>query len=80
MAPLYAIDALLSLTFNNASPYINVFRDCYEAFTIYNFIKLLFELLGGERAVIQALGKKKPMKMVCCLVLCSCSSEPFFLS
>jgi hypothetical protein len=25
-----------------------VFRDCYEAFTIYNFLKLLVILLGGE--------------------------------
>ncbi len=35
-----------------------------QAFTIYNFIKMLFELLGGERAVIEAMSKKKQMKMV----------------
>ena len=28
--------------------YIDVFRDMYEAFTIYNFLKLLIVLLGGQ--------------------------------
>jgi hypothetical protein len=64
MAPIYAVDALLSLTFNNAAPYINVVRDCYEAFTVYNFLKLLFELLGGERAVIKLMQSKKQTKMI----------------
>ena len=36
----------------------------YEAFTIYNFVKMLYELLGGERAVIRALAAKKPMEPI----------------
>ncbi|EKX44716.1 hypothetical protein GUITHDRAFT_94984 [Guillardia theta CCMP2712] len=59
MAPIYAIDAFLSLTFDNAAPFLNVLRDCYEAFTLYNFIKMLYELLGGERTVIEIMSKKK---------------------
>lgn len=52
MAPIYAVDSLLALTFVGwTTTYIDVFRDCYEAFTIYNFFKLLVVLLGDEKAV-----------------------------
>jgi len=64
MAPLYGIDALLSLTFDNAAPILNVFRDCYEAFTLYNFVKMLYVWLGGERAVIQRMSDKKQMPLL----------------
>ncbi|EKX41908.1 hypothetical protein GUITHDRAFT_158176 [Guillardia theta CCMP2712] len=65
MAPIYAVDSLLALTFVGwATTYIDVFRDCYEAFTIYNFLKLLIVLLGGERAVIEMLEKKPQMQMI----------------
>ncbi|KAJ1484208.1 organic solute transporter subunit alpha/Transmembrane protein [Baffinella frigidus] len=64
MAPLYGIDALLSLTFDNASPILNVVRDCYEAFTLYNFVKMLYVWLGGERAVIQKMSEKKQVKLL----------------
>uniref|UniRef100_A0A7S4JCE0 Transmembrane protein n=2 Tax=Guillardia theta TaxID=55529 RepID=A0A7S4JCE0_GUITH len=63
MAPIYAIDAFLSLTFDNAAPFLNVLRDCYEAFTLYNFIKMLYELLGGERTVIEIMSKKKQIAL-----------------
>jgi hypothetical protein len=59
IAPIYAVDSLLALTFVGwATTYIDVFRDCYEAFTIYNFLKLMVVLLGGERAVIDLLEKR----------------------
>ena len=52
MTPIYAIVALLSLTFDNAAPLLNVLRDCYEAFTLYNFVKMLYVWCGGERKVM----------------------------
>jgi len=64
MAPIYSLVALLCLTFRNISPYITIVRDGYEAFTIYNFVKMLYELLGGERAVINVMAKKKQIEMV----------------
>lgn len=65
MAPIYAFDALLGLTFVGwMTTYIDVFRDCYEAFTIYNFLKLLVVMLGGERTVVDMLSHKPQMKMV----------------
>lgn len=65
MAPIYAVDSLLALTFVGwATTYIDVFRDCYEAFTIYNFLKLLVVLLGGERAVIEMLQKRSQVPLI----------------
>jgi hypothetical protein len=65
MAPIYAMDSLLALTFVGwATTYIDVFRDIYEAFTIYNFFKLLVVLLGGEKAVIDMLAAKPQMPLV----------------
>jgi hypothetical protein len=65
MAPIYAVDSLLALTFVGwATTYIDVFRDCYEAFTIYNFLKLLIVLLGGERAVIEMLQQRPQVPLI----------------
>ena len=65
MAPIYAVDSLLALTFVGwATTYIDVFRDCYEAFTIYNFLKLLVVLLGGEKAVIKMLEQRPQVPLI----------------
>lgn len=65
MAPIYAVDSLLALTFVGwATTYIDVFRDCYEAFTIYNFLKLLVVLLGGEKAVIKMLEQRPQVRLI----------------
>lgn len=65
MAPIYAVDSLLALTFVGwTTTYIDVFRDCYEAFTIYNFFKLLVVLLGDEKAAISMMGAKPQAPML----------------
>jgi len=63
MTPIYASVALLSLTFDNAAPFLNVLRDCYEAFTLYNFVKMLYVWCGGERKVMDMMAQKKQMKL-----------------
>mmetsp|Transcript_11998 Transcript_11998/g.24698 ORF Transcript_11998/g.24698 Transcript_11998/m.24698 type:complete len:582 (+) Transcript_11998:74-1819(+) len=63
MAPLYAIDALLCLTFDGVSPFLNVVRDCYEAFTLYSFTKMLYVWLGGEREVIRMMATKRQIAL-----------------
>lgn len=47
-----------------STTYIDVFRDMYEAFTIYNFLKLLIVLLGGEKSVIDILNTKPQMRLL----------------
>jgi len=63
MTPIYSIVALLSLTFDNAAPLLNVLRDCYEAFTLYNFLKMLYVWCGGERKVMDMMAQKPQMPL-----------------
>jgi len=55
MAPLYAIVSVVCLAWLEASEYLILFRDCYEAFTIYSFFKLITRMLDGEKATIRFL-------------------------
>lgn len=63
MTPIYGVVAWLSLTFDNAAPLLNVVRDCYEAFTLYNFVKMLYVWCGGERKVMDMMAQKPQMKL-----------------
>ena len=35
--------------YDNYYVYFNAFRDCYEAFVIYNFLSLCYEYLGKQK-------------------------------
>lgn len=48
LVPIYAIDAWLALQFTNAEVYLNPLRECYEAYTIYNFYSYLVAFLESE--------------------------------
>jgi len=56
--PLYAIQSLLSLLFQNARIYIDTLRDLYEAFVIQSFMYYLMEILGGEDTLVSILEGK----------------------
>eukprot|EP00128_Syssomonas_multiformis_P003477 Colp12_sorted_trinity150504_noHs@2923 len=45
MVPIYAGESWFSLRFYQASVYLGVVRDCFEAFVIYSFFALLTEYL-----------------------------------
>jgi len=74
MVPVYAFTSFLSLLFwryDNYYVYFNAFRDCYEAFVIYNFLSLCYEYLGGEGNIMTEI-RGKPIKSsyfycTCCL-------------
>jgi len=74
MVPVYAFTSFLSLLFwryDNYYVYFNAFRDCYEAFVIYNFLSLCYEYLGGEGNIMSEI-RGKPIKSsyfycTCCL-------------
>ncbi|KAA8496187.1 Transmembrane protein [Porphyridium purpureum] len=58
MVPVYSSTALLSLFFKNNEKVVlilDVIRDSYEAYVIYNFLVLLINYGGGERHLIHAL-------------------------
>eukprot|EP01133_Synstelium_polycarpum_P006760 gene6760-7857_t len=49
--------------------FIDIVRDCYEAYVLYNFFKLLTCFLGGEEAIYALLDRKTPIPArapLCC--------------
>nr|CAG4647886.1 EOG090X05RX [Moina brachiata]SVE92997.1 EOG090X05RX [Moina brachiata] len=74
IVPIYAFTSWLSLLFfhkNSYYVYFDTFRDCYEAFVIYNFLSLCYEYLGGEGNIMSEI-RGKPIKSswfycTCCL-------------
>ena len=67
MVPIYAMDSWLSLRFKDAAVYLDMARDCYEAYVIYLFFSLLVSYLAagapeGEEVVVRLLAKLPPMK------------------
>jgi len=47
MVPIYAVNSWLSLKYKDTAVYLDMFRDCYEAYVIYLFLALMVSLLGG---------------------------------
>jgi len=48
MVPIYAIDSWFSLRWKDYAIYFDIFRDCYEAFVIYQFFLLLTAYIEGN--------------------------------
>jgi len=61
MAPIYAAASWLSLRFVRYSMYVDLIRDCYEAFVIYSFVEMLIQYSGGEKELLEALEKHPKM-------------------
>eukprot|EP01112_Ceratiomyxa_fruticulosa_P022204 TRINITY_DN8065_c0_g1_i2.p1 TRINITY_DN8065_c0_g1~~TRINITY_DN8065_c0_g1_i2.p1 ORF type:complete len:293 (-),score=25.47 TRINITY_DN8065_c0_g1_i2:138-1016(-) len=61
MVPLYALFSWLSLRFKDHALYLDLIRDCYEAFILYSFIVMLTNYLGGERQLKNAVKKHLPI-------------------
>jgi len=71
MVPIYAGVSWASLVSITAASYMEPVRDVYEAFTIYTFLQLLINFIGGERALIILMTGRAPvshpwpMNLVC---------------
>ncbi|EME32762.1 Transmembrane protein [Galdieria sulphuraria] len=64
MVPIYSITAWLALVLSNSddSLLLDVIRDSYEAYVIYNFLVLLINAGGGERQLTYLLELKPRMR------------------
>ncbi|GMH41682.1 hypothetical protein BSKO_09592 [Bryopsis sp. KO-2023] len=60
LVPIYALDAWLALHFYSAEIYINPLRECYEAYTIYNFYSYLVAFLDSEVGDLETHMMLKP--------------------
>lgn len=54
MPPIYALDSWFCLRFISARTVLTPIRECYEAYTIYNFFMYLIRYLDG--ANVSGLG------------------------
>ena len=61
MVPIYAAASWASLMSQDVAFYMDPLRDVYEAFTIYTFLQLLVNFLGGERALIIMMHGRQPV-------------------
>ncbi|KAH7371403.1 organic solute transporter Ostalpha-domain-containing protein [Pyrenochaeta sp. MPI-SDFR-AT-0127] len=61
MVPIYSAASWASLVSITAAAYVEPFRDVYEAFTIYTFLQLLINFIGGERALIILMTGRAPV-------------------
>lgn len=52
MPPIYALDSWFCLRFINARTYLTPIRECYEAYTIYNFFMYLLRYLDGAHPLL----------------------------
>jgi Organic solute transporter Ostalpha len=48
MVPIYSVNSFLSLLFPKSSLYIDMLRDCYEAYVLYVFLSLMLSYLGAD--------------------------------
>lgn len=60
MVPIYAASSWAAVESLTAASYLDPLRDIYEAFTIYTFLQLLINFLGGERSLIIMMHGRAP--------------------
>lgn len=61
MVPIYAASSWASVVSLQAAFYLDPLRDVYEAFTIYTFLQLLVNFVGGERSLIIMMHGRAPV-------------------
>lgn len=61
LAPIYSITCWLALRFKDAAIYLNVGRECYEAWVLYSFTFFLIRCIGTNEEVVQLLIEKGEM-------------------
>ena len=70
MVPIYATSSWAAVMSQTAAFYLDPLRDIYEAFTIFTFLQLLVNFLGGERALIIMMHGRQPKSHPWPLNLC----------
>ena len=78
MVIIYSITAWMGLMWIEYSVYIDFVRVCYEAFTLYTFMVLLTQYLGGHAGVVEWLFYKEKVKWILplnCLPRCAPTSN-----
>ena len=68
--PIYSFISFFSIRFETAGLYLEIIRDCYEAFVIYCFLIWILNAIGGEencgRSIASRMHMPHPFPL-CCL-------------
>lgn len=70
MIPIYSICSLVSFRFVDWAKFIDLIRDSYEAYVLWQFFEYLRDLFGGAKAIEEILSKEPPFEHpppLCCL-------------
>lgn len=70
IVPIYAIISFVSIHQASLGLYMEIIRDCYEAFVIYCFLIWILNVIGGEQACAVSIAQRMSMKHpfpLCCL-------------
>uniref|UniRef100_A0A1B6DCU8 Transmembrane protein 184C n=2 Tax=Clastoptera arizonana TaxID=38151 RepID=A0A1B6DCU8_9HEMI len=62
MVPIYALNAWLGLVYPDQTIYMDSFRECYEAYVIYNFMRYLLNYLNADSNLEERLKIKPQVK------------------
>jgi len=62
MVPVYSLQSFLSIVYPSKALLFNTLRDCYEAYVLYLFTKLIINCLGGETTLICHFLTKRHIK------------------
>eukprot|EP01084_Bolivina_argentea_P316423 548480_1 len=68
--PIYATISFISIHESSLGLYMEIIRDCYEAFVIYCFLIWILNVIGGEEACAVSIAQRMSMKHpfpLCCL-------------
>ena len=83
LAPVFAVDSFLSISFPEMSQLFGTLKEVYEGYSVYLFFSLLVEYLGGEKRSIELLKlrfeplyRPYPLRKLCCPQ--PLDPEPFF--
>lgn len=77
--PIYGFCSWLSILFPYYSVYFDSIRSCYEAFVIYNFLRLCMAYLGGETAILAEINGK-PINRSCLAGTCCLGNMVYSVS
>lgn len=72
LAPIYSLVSWCMMVFLPFSAYIEIFRDIYEAYTLYCFWVMLVLWCGGQRRVIEIVDRQEAMGCYLCPLVQPC--------
>jgi uncharacterized protein Usg len=70
LVPIYSVDSFIALRFPKAAIYVDTLRECYEAYTLYNFLRYLQNYLESEYNLIEEFEKRGSVRCsppLCCV-------------